>query len=474
MKHKTKSNPSVRRKAFRYRAYPSEDMIQALRKAGGCIRFGWNKQVELGLKYEKELGKVPSQSEFQRFITAIKKEYEFLKKDVHSQPLQITSKRITEAYARAFSPEMVQQRQIAKALAEKEKDPERRAKKLSRAERLGFPKYKAKRRDHVSLYYPQSFTITRETVKVPKLGTIPYLQHRPLEGTPKSVTVIEDGPTWMITILCEIETPKPVKPALDSIDPSRLVGGDFGLKEFLTMSNGNVIPNPKNLNKFVDKLEHEQRNLSRKELKEEVQPDGTIKKISSKNRDKQLKLLARINWRLRNIRSNFLYIVAYNMITKYDVLCFESLDIQGMMQDNKKKGKHSKNRNIADVSWSELLRILEYKADWNGKYFVKIDQWYASSQTCHRCGHRHAMPVSERVFRCPECKLEMDRDLNASKNILREGLRLLREQLSTKFSTDVSTAATAGSACGGTEIRISPNQEKRIIQFADGTSAILF
>jgi len=474
VKHKSKSKPTVRRMAFRYRSSPTEDQIQALRKAGGCIRYGWNKQVELGLKYEKELGKVPSQSDFQRLLVSLKKEQTFLKSDVHSQPLQITSKRMIEAYARAKSPESIQKRRTAIAIANKEKDPELKAKKLARAERLGYPKFKAKHKDRVSLYYPQGFVIDKNTVTVPKLGTIPYFQHRPMEGRPKSVIIIEDGPTWMITILCEIETPKPVKPALDSIDPSRLVGGDLGLKEFLTMSNGNVIPNPKNLNKFVDKLEREQRNLSRKELKEEVQPDGTIKKISSKNRDKQLQLLARINWRLRNIRSNFLYIVAYNMITKYDVLCFESLDIQGMMQDNKKKGKHSKNRNIADVSWSELLRILEYKADWNGKYFVKIDQWYASSQTCHRCGHRHAMPESERVFRCPECGLEMDRDLNASKNILREGLRLLREQLSTKFSTDVSTAATAGSACGGAPLGASLNQEKLIIQTADGKSAILF
>ena len=189
---------------------------------------------------------------------------------------------------------------------------------------------------------------------------------------------------------------------------NRNVGIDLGLKEFAIASDGTKYANPKYLAKSLKRLKFLQKSLSRKTR-------------GSSNRNKARIKAARLYARIANQRRDFLQKLSTELIRNNDVICLEDLQVRNMVKN------HKLAQAISDVSWSEFVRMLTYKAGWYGRKMVKIDKFFPSSQVCHCCGHKHAetKDLSVRKWACPQCGAVHDRDVNAAINILNEGLRIV-------------------------------------------------
>ena len=183
-------------------------------------------------------------------------------------------------------------------------------------------------------------------------------------------------------------------------------GIDLGIKELCITSDGKKYENPKIIIKYEKKLTKLQRQLSHKEKR-------------SKNYYKTKKKIALCHEKIRNSRKDYLHKVSHEIISENQVIVSENLQIKNMVKN------HHLAKAISDVSWYELTRQLEYKAKWNGRKYIKIDTFYASSQICSVCGYQNSYTkdLSVRRWICPKCGTEHDRDINAAKNILAEGIR---------------------------------------------------
>ena len=268
-------------------------------------------------------------------------------------------------------------------------------------EKAGFPRYKGQNR-YDSITYPQfskGCRLDDKGLRLGKIGCIRIVQHRPLEGMPKSCTLrCTATGKWFATISCDIGN------APEKTDAGSAVGIDVGLDNFAMFSDREKIANPRFFRKEEKTLAKAQRKWDK------------VKKASPKKREKARKVVARVHERIRNRRNDFVHQEARKVVNKYSFVATEKLD-------NKKMQKNRRlSKSISDAAWSLFRRCLEYKAEEAGIGFKAVDPEY-TSQDCSSCGHREKKALSDHVHHCKACGYTADRDLNAAINILTLGLQ---------------------------------------------------
>lgn len=364
-------------KSYKYKINPSEEQIVLLNKHFGSNRFIYNYFLnERKKEYETNKNTI-NYYDNARSLTELKKqeEYSWLN-EINSQSLQDSLKNLETAYKNFF-----------------------RFKK-------NFPKFKSKHAKN-SFSVPQSVKLIKGKLIIPKFkDPINLILHRTFEGTIKSCT-ISKTPTneYFVSILVETEHKKFEK-------TGKTVGIDLGIKDFVITSDGYKYKNNRYTKTYANLLKLHQQHLSRK--------------IKGSNRYQNQKLkVANIYKKITNSRLDNLHKISTELIRKYDLIILEDLNIKGMIK-NHKLAKH-----IVDTSWSKFVQFLTYKAEWNDKKIVKIDRFFPSSKTCNRCGYiNQGLKLDMREWTCPSCKTKLDRDLNASKNILNEGYKIISDGIS--------------------------------------------
>ena len=358
-------------KAYEYRLYPNKEQVILLAKHFGCNRFIYNWALAKRIEQYEKTGKSISKFELNKMITQLKKE-EKTKwlSEVNAQSLQQSIQNMETAYINFF-----------------------RNKK-------GFPKFKSKKSHRYVYRIPQGIKINFETNKIflPKLGEVKIRVDRQFQGEIKSATVkqVPSG-KYFVSVLVEDGICEPDKVELNK---DKSIGIDLGLKHFAILSNGIKIENPKTLRNNLAKLKVLQRRLSKK-----------VK--GSNNRNKARIRVARQHEKIANIRKDFLHKLSTNIISdnQVDTICLETLNVSGMIKN------HKLSQAISDVSWSEFVRMLEYKANQRGKNILRIGQFEPSSRLC-TCGYiNRDLTLSDREWECPICHTIHDRDILAANNI---------------------------------------------------------
>lgn len=298
----------------------------------------------------------------------------------------------------------------------------------------GYPKYKSKK-EHKDSYTTKnnnnSIELAPKKIKLPKVGWVKTKVSRPTEGRIISATVSKTpSGKYFVSVLCEVPEVRPLREDQSiewSLKGRKAISLDLGLVDYIVAHDGTdtySVANPKNLDKTLNKLAHEQRVFSRKTK-------------GSRRYEKQRVKVARIHEDVTNQRNDLLQKLSTAIVMAYDIICIEDLDIKGLIEqvtENENmtnKEKHTRIRHIEDSAWGTFVSMLEYKCKWYGKTLVKVGKYYPSTQLCSKCGTKNpeVKDTKIREWTCPKCKTHHGRDENAAKNILKEGLRVYGEAL---------------------------------------------
>ena len=370
-------------KAYKYRICPNKTQQISLAKTFGCVRYFWNKQVEMFNSYNKE---------------------------INPKPIYKTSTVVRN--------ELVWMKEVsAAAIQQKENDFKKYKKQKfnkNKKDNIGFPLFKKKSNKQSYRLPNQKFKLKDNKIHLEKIGNIKIIIDRPIPENSKFMSVtISKNPSnqYFVSILVEQDIKSFFKTGKE-------VGIDIGLKQFITQSDEIIINNPHYFRNSQTKLSRLQQKL--------------FKKIKgSARRSKTRFKVAKLHQKISNQRNWFLHTESLRLVRDYDKIYIESLNIKGMStrckpkQDkngkylpNGQSAKSGLNKSVIDASWSKFFDMLEYKSNWYGKELVKIGRFEPSSKTCHVCGWvNHDLTLKDRVFNCPVCGLSMNRDLNAAMNI---------------------------------------------------------
>ena len=364
-------------RAIKYELNPTKTQKEQIKQTCGCCRLVYNTMLDRKMRAYKESGTTISAIELINQLPQLKAEFTFLK-DAPSQSLQQAIRNLDSAYANFF-----------------------------RRGGSGFPKFKKKGvRDSFRIPVACILDYDNWTVKVAKFGTIRIFKghNKPISGNIKSYTITHTNTDrYFISVLYEtVDRPK--------LNNSKSVGIDVGIKSFATLSDGTVFENQKYLKSNLRKLRVLQRTVSRR------YQQGKKREEQSNNWKKAVRRVAKLHEKIAFQRYDYLHKVSTWIAENFSTVCVETLNVKGMMKN------HHLAQAISDCGWSMFLNMLKYKCD----SLVKIDKWFASSQTCSECGYVNTATknLAIREWTCPECGTIHNRDLNAAKNIEREGLSL--------------------------------------------------
>jgi putative transposase len=362
---------------YRYRLDPTAEQVKLLNQFAGARRFVWNWALNRKRDHYRETGKTLSYNDLAAELTRLKQQpaTSWLR-EMHAQSLQQALRDLDSAYQHFF-------RRMRNGDTKK-----------------GFPKFKSKKSDTPRFRMPQGVRLDGSFFSVPKIGMIKTIVHRPLEGITKSATFKREAcGHWYISLVTEQQ----IAPKVDRAVVAH-IGVDVGLKSLAVLSNGETIANPRWYRVQARKLRRAQKSLSRKQK-------------GSRNRGKARLIVARLYQKTRNQRNDFLHKLSTDLVRHFDLISIEDLNVRGLVRTKLSKS-------VLDASWATFRSMLTYKADRNDTHLIAIGRFFPSSKICGACGSVNAdLTLSDRDWTCP-CGVAHDRDLNAARNIDREGLRL--------------------------------------------------
>lgn len=360
------------KRAYKFRFYPTPEQELNLAKTFGCARFAYNYMLRLRTDAWMQRQERIGYHETSAALTALKKqpEYAWLN-EVSSVPVQQSLRHLQSAFANFF------------------------------AKRASYPQFKRKDGPQSAEYTTSAFKWDGSTLRIAKMDAalnIRFSRTIPKAAKVTTVTVSKDcSGRYFVSMLCtdEVQAKAPV---------SAKVGIDLGLSHFAILSTGEKIAAPNTFRKNEEKLAKLQRKLAKKTK-------------GSANRKKAKLKVAKLHAKIADSRKDFLHKLSTRLVNENQVIAIETLAVSNMQKN------HNLAKSIADASWSEFVRQLEYKSLWYGRELVGIDRWYPSSKRCSDCGHTvKKMPLSVREWTCQECGTIHDRDINAARNVLAAGL----------------------------------------------------
>ena len=357
------------KKAFKFRIYPTKEQIKTIDNQINCCRYLYNQSLNLKkVCYEYDKSSL-SKFDIIKIIPIF-----CLRTNVFSQVLQNVIDRLDKSFKNFF-------RRVKNGDIEP-----------------GFPRFKGKNKYH-SITYPQhGFKLGKDKIYLSTIGNIPVVFHRSIEGKIKTVTLTKYHNRYFISIVCEIEKEIKTKPI------EKIVALDLGIKHFAYSSDNKIIENPRFYDEKIDKIK------SKIDLEKDKKRKTELKKRKHT-----------LEFRNNNKKDNFIHQTVNSLLKEYDCIITEDLDIKNMLQSN----NSNLNKQINTVSWSKFTNCISYKVEDTGKKYIKVDP-KNTTKMCSKCFRLVEKSLSERTHKC-SCGLEIDRDYNASLNILRLGLQSLGE-----------------------------------------------
>lgn len=409
-----KSNRVV--KGYKFRLYPTDEQKLLLNNTFGACRYVWNFMLDMKKTAYLELGIGLNYSDTSKGLTEVKRfeGNEFLLK-VNSQSIQQELRKLDVAYTRFY-------------------------KKIG-----GLPQFKS-RRDKQSFTVPQHFSYENGELWIPKIKTALKVNESRKFGNNYKICYVVISKNKVGNYYVSFCVEEDAKEVINK--PNKQIGIDLGLTDLMVFSDGTKVANPHIAKKFRKKLVYLQRQLSKK-----------VK--DSNNREKTRIQVAKTFDKISNIKLDYTHKLTTKIISENQVIVMEDLSVTNMMKN------HYLARSISDVSWGEIVRQIKYKAEWNRRTFIQIDRFFPSSKTCNVDGYvLNKLSLDTRNWTCPSCGVNHDRDINAAKNILKQGINILsglgtKSDVKQKHGEALKKYLTKASALAKEDIKSTNHESTR-------------